>query len=1163
MDLVINPTLIIGIGGTGYDIAHRLRRRLKQRVGTDQLPGLEFIFVDTDRGTPGAIRIGMSATEGQRLMQPGDGYAEEMELHRMLDERAKQLLAIGAVDGARNKRPLGHVCFLRSDNLKDLDRDISDGLQKVLSATRFAGQEIGVADCPYLRHRVRAVGDTANIWVLASAGGGTGSGCLIDMAYFIRRAMALRAGAFEPPEGPRYRLFGVALIASNLHIPQEGHQHRVNSMGLLIELNHHLLGRGYRGAYPSAFPGQPLIHDSDRTPENLRLIPSRVPFDCTYIVQPTYMGAPSTLGQDLPPQPGQVAESNDDSRELPLRLLQQKVAELILSETICAAPDLASEEAQRATTGSEVRSRRPDMTEVTTGVGSEQGFPCSLWTFGVTTREWPATMHHLRAYHQACRNIALRWARRPELKFDPALPSVTPVEKKVLGLLAVLSVRREVDYRQTTGRERDPDQDPLLQAILAGEDLAGQLLDLTNPGRDLAAERIDEWRQRQLNRVSEQFQDRAWPVERGEPGYVTAYLAHRTAELSRLDSDEGLPYKVCSFLLETAFALRSGPGTALVCAEHMERMIGLERDYIESCLSEPTKPPRRSGTEEDGPKADPLLFWPWTAYGRPKVDPGPVAREVRGVANDRLTALVLAAKLRILDAVLDSLAKLKTRLGHMVRYCDDWRDAMRDDPAFEPSPEEALYLLEHHDPGLVAEWSDIDGVVLKLDDFEPQKSLPLYTQLVEQMRAGFPDKIRGEYDRHVDAVFAAGPPLDHATLAPTFKPLEPIERYVFEQIANAPEGPYAQEAIRILIAKAEQAGGAYPDLQAEARPLLSFDPTQQLYTDWYRPRFGRATELWLGLYDQSSAGYESLQKELKKQEDSRDYAGTIEKSTMEVRSNYCPYVVSVVRHIVGVVSLLIQGYELATVQRAVGGAGNDKDGRPLAPLTDMRIKLPVTPESLREGQMLYLGGLVLGTGRPFSQSERGFSFQYEVSVGPNQAPRTVTIDLKGDLFEGGEDLARNEEARKYLKIRTRSVLDQMGDNGRSRLEWLIGALAHDIGEHQRAQARGEDVSATPVARQVLHVWRTPDQLGGAVLHGVHYPTAIDLLCLFATEFDLEVDFQAEHPYAVRVAKGGQTPSGARAETTGWYCSQADCGVFLSYRWPPSDGECKECHYPRQ
>ncbi len=189
----VRPTLFVAVGGTGMEIALRLRRRILQadwngsRLSSlADFPPAAFLYFDTDTNT--AVESNKSQRQDPLselvAFSPKEAIQNKVDLVYYRDEARHQaniaewmpatdLSRINAEHGAGQVRAISRLLFFQEfTRLRD---SMVDGGQRILQNVNREDQlqRLGLTIQP----------NTLRIVVLASVAGGTGSGGFIDMGY--------------------------------------------------------------------------------------------------------------------------------------------------------------------------------------------------------------------------------------------------------------------------------------------------------------------------------------------------------------------------------------------------------------------------------------------------------------------------------------------------------------------------------------------------------------------------------------------------------------------------------------------------------------------------------------------------------------------------------------------------------------------------------------------------------------------------------------------------------------------------------------------------------------------------------------------------------------------------------------------------------------------
>ena len=211
-NIKVTPTLYIALGGTGAEIALRLRRRILTNAwgyddkqvslnSLDEFPLAQFIYFDLDRGSTDVkknsdhLANSVAFLESERITQSNfyldPYYYSEQSCHRnpnidswlpVKPEWIKEWINL-AEERANNHSPTVQPRFFSRmvffNEYRRLMHMIQDKLNSLL---------VGVSNRASL-NRIGLDTESGNIRVvvLASTAGGAGSGAFIDMGYFAKQ----------------------------------------------------------------------------------------------------------------------------------------------------------------------------------------------------------------------------------------------------------------------------------------------------------------------------------------------------------------------------------------------------------------------------------------------------------------------------------------------------------------------------------------------------------------------------------------------------------------------------------------------------------------------------------------------------------------------------------------------------------------------------------------------------------------------------------------------------------------------------------------------------------------------------------------------------------------------------------------------------------------
>lgn len=244
----VNPTVIIGLGGTGKDIIMRVRRLIVEHYGSlERMPVVAFLSIDTDDA-------------------PASVPERFLEQDISLKPEEKVILDTGNIPPILQN--LAQYDYLSSWFPPDLTgiQDLKSGAKQIRALGRLAFslgyggvKEATLAKVKAVTDRDRAkfmidkyglnVDQGVNVFVVSSLCGGTGSGMYLDMAYCLKHwfkydnmvgevnGMLLLPGAFS---GVSDRI-------------------KANGYAALVELNHYqAMGRAEAATFSAQYTSNPL-----------------------------------------------------------------------------------------------------------------------------------------------------------------------------------------------------------------------------------------------------------------------------------------------------------------------------------------------------------------------------------------------------------------------------------------------------------------------------------------------------------------------------------------------------------------------------------------------------------------------------------------------------------------------------------------------------------------------------------------------------------------------------------------------------------------------------------------------------------------------------------------------------------------------------------------
>lgn len=184
----LRPTYLIGLGEFGREALQAIRYRIIDRFGgLDRVPCWKYIYIDSD---PKSINDALSGPPEQAF-QPQEmyhaplmgvaGYRKHRQSLELISEwlPPERLYSIPRSLAVQGVRSLGRLAFTENQLriAAKLKRDIQSllDIESLEQTATMTGLEPGI--------------ETPQVLLFAAAGGGTGSGMLIDTAYTCRRLL--------------------------------------------------------------------------------------------------------------------------------------------------------------------------------------------------------------------------------------------------------------------------------------------------------------------------------------------------------------------------------------------------------------------------------------------------------------------------------------------------------------------------------------------------------------------------------------------------------------------------------------------------------------------------------------------------------------------------------------------------------------------------------------------------------------------------------------------------------------------------------------------------------------------------------------------------------------------------------------------------------------
>ena len=179
------PLLVIGLGGTGKDVALQIKRTFQERFeGLDPQtlmpPETAFLVLDDDVTGVTDDPTGITRADHLRISVPGmcDIFMTKNFSEYETGWIDREMTPTATKDGAGGVRQIGRMQLIR--NVDRIVQRLEEKLGPILGALPTAPKDT----------------TSFNVLICASLSGGTGSGTALDMAYIVREVIARNHSAY-------------------------------------------------------------------------------------------------------------------------------------------------------------------------------------------------------------------------------------------------------------------------------------------------------------------------------------------------------------------------------------------------------------------------------------------------------------------------------------------------------------------------------------------------------------------------------------------------------------------------------------------------------------------------------------------------------------------------------------------------------------------------------------------------------------------------------------------------------------------------------------------------------------------------------------------------------------------------------------------------------
>jgi hypothetical protein len=216
-NVVFRPTVVIGLGGTGYNTLLKLKKRFVDAYGSVP-PIIRFLSIDTTENAEGATRTDDTAREGKLdhnesyVLQVGNPANLVNGTNPHIDEWwPPEIPTQAIIAGAGQVRARGRLAlFAKANEVYGRIRRAVDDVRNIRNQKQMYADEFQVSE----RSGVE-------VQIVGSLAGGTGSGTFLDVAFMARdviggneqsnfTAVLLLPGIFT-------RMPGVSLVKPNAY----------------------------------------------------------------------------------------------------------------------------------------------------------------------------------------------------------------------------------------------------------------------------------------------------------------------------------------------------------------------------------------------------------------------------------------------------------------------------------------------------------------------------------------------------------------------------------------------------------------------------------------------------------------------------------------------------------------------------------------------------------------------------------------------------------------------------------------------------------------------------------------------------------------------------------------------------------------------------------
>lgn len=248
---IYQPTLVIGLGGTGKNIVLALKKMIAENCahGMADFPFLKLLSIDTDRAMPHTQSIIKTVRDEALSLNPNRevfqlqvnfGIAPDLNdypaIHEWFPDSLKSRLKPADLSrGASQRKPIGRFTF--AWNASEIYEEINAFMRAPVDVKIAIDKNIG-----------SKLSKEINVFICGSVCGGTGSGTFLDTAYLVRYCNHIAGNDYK------VKIFGMLALASMFDGIQGTANVRSNCYASLVELDHFMNKINNENPYRSFIP---------------------------------------------------------------------------------------------------------------------------------------------------------------------------------------------------------------------------------------------------------------------------------------------------------------------------------------------------------------------------------------------------------------------------------------------------------------------------------------------------------------------------------------------------------------------------------------------------------------------------------------------------------------------------------------------------------------------------------------------------------------------------------------------------------------------------------------------------------------------------------------------------------------------------------------------